>query len=142
MWKRLGTGVVEGVVVSVLVSALIHFLAPASEAVFAYGGALATGVLTGLVAGKPVWARLTLAEAAVKVVAGSFLATASLYGVRKWLPGVTVDLGPFGAGPLGSVPLASLSVIAIAVALVFEIDDRFGPDAAIGVPVDPSRRPE
>jgi hypothetical protein len=120
-------GVLSGSVVAGVTSS---FGVPPAPAV-AYAGAALAGVVTSLVAGKPVW-KNTASESSIKALAGTFLAMASLYGIRKWFLGVTLDLGSrFGAGALGDVPLGHLPLIAVAIALVFEVDDAFGADPTI-----------
>jgi hypothetical protein len=93
-------------------------------------------VLTGLVAGRPIWAKAAKIEGALKAVAGAFISVVVLYALRKWLPAVHVDLTAFGAGEgaIGSVPWVFLPATGVALALVLEIDDAFGAD-----PVPPRR---
>jgi len=132
MSNRVVVGVVLGLSSGATVAvALSFFGAPPEAPVVAYVGAALAGVLTSVVAGKAAW-KNSGSESSIKALAAAFLAMASLYGVRKWLPGVTLDLGSrFGAGALGDVPLGHLPLIAVAIALVFEIDDAFGADPTI-----------
>lgn len=98
-----------------------------STAPVVYGAAALTGATTGLVGGTPVWAGAAKLEAVLKAAVGTFLAVTVTYGVRKWLPGVSVDLGPsLGSGPVGEVPAVLLPLVAFAIALLLEVDDAFG----------------
>ena len=129
MFKRLIVGVGKGsAVAAIVVAALRALSANWSSVAVVYSASVVAGLLTGLVAGRPVWRRGSKLEASVKAVVGAFIATTTLFGIRKWLPHVEVDLGAFGRGPLGEVPAASLPIVASALALVFEIDHAFGPD--------------
>lgn len=131
MFKRLIVGVAEGfAVAAIVVAALRAVSADWSKVAVVYAATLALGLMTGLVAGRPVWRRGSKVEAAVKSVVGAFIAATTMFGIRKWLPHVKVDLGVYGQGPLGAVPTAALPLVASALALVFEIDDAFGPDPA------------
>jgi hypothetical protein len=131
MLKRLLVSLFEG---SITGGATAFVLSRVGEgnpaALLVYAAAALTGALTGLVAGKPIWARAAKLEGLLKSVAGAFMAVTVLFGMRKWLPGVTVDLGRFGAasGPIGSVAWVALPLIAIAISLVLEVDDAFGPE--------------
>jgi hypothetical protein len=65
---------------------------------------------------------------------GAFIATAAVYGARKWLQSVSFDLGPaLGSGSVGDLPAVLLPVIAVAIALLLEIDDAVGPHATAGL---------
>jgi hypothetical protein len=95
----------------------------------AYVMALVTGAATGLVAGKPIWAKDARIEAGLKAVAGAIVGTLAMFGVRQWL-GVSVDLGELGKGALGDLPLTALPMVATALALFFEIDNTGEPAKA------------
>lgn len=139
MLKRLVVSVAEGTVVGGLATMVLFWLGLEwSHVGVVYGGAALTGAATGLLAGKPFWAKSAKLEAILKASVGTFLAVTSMYGLRKWLPWVSLDLGrTFGAGSIGSLPMASLPVIATAIALLFEIDDAFGPRAVATRVVEP-----
>ena len=51
----------------------------------AYLGAALTGVLIGLVAGKPIWAKDAKIEAGMKAFVGALLATGLMYAARRFL---------------------------------------------------------
>lgn len=131
MLKRLVAAVLEGVLPGALVAFGLSKLG--LDATWAlYAAVAVVGVLTGLVAGRPVWARGAKTEALLKAVAGALIALVVLFGFRKWLPSVQVDLSAFGVGrgAIGSVPWAFLPSVGVALALVLEIDDAFGSDPA------------
>jgi hypothetical protein len=134
MLKRFIVAVVEGVSVGGGVAAGLGWAGLAFRGPsVVYGAALATGVLVGIVAGKPPWASSTTLPALLKGAVGAFLCPAIVYGARKWLPSVLLNLGPlFGSGPVGDLPRLLLPTTAIAIALLLEIDDAVGPHATIG----------
>jgi hypothetical protein len=97
--------------------------------------AAATGALTGLVAGKPIWASGGQIEAGLKAFFGALLAAGGLYAIRTWLP-VHVPLalvnymtmlhpGASADGELllGNLPGAFLPVIAAALGGLYELDN-------------------
>jgi hypothetical protein len=142
MLKRLVLGLVIGVVVggvaaAVLVSGL-HVLAFTGDfgALLAYGAAATTGALTGLVAGKPVWAADAKVEAGLKAFFGALLAAGAMFALRQWGQGWTLDLAPLhagGEGPIGALPAASLPLIAAVLGGLLELDNS---DAS----ADPAQR--
>jgi hypothetical protein len=129
MLKRLLAALFEGVVPGAAVAYALSRLGVETTATM-YAAVALVGVLTGLVAGRPIWARAAKTEGALKAVAGAFISVVVLYALRKWLPGVRVDLGALGAGalPIGSVPWVFLPAVGVALALVLEVDDAFGAD--------------
>jgi hypothetical protein len=138
MLRRLFFGVGEGLAVAlVVVLALRGLGADWSRSGVVYGASPAAGVLVGLVAGRPVWTPGAKLEALVKSIIGAFIAATTMFGVRKWLPHVKVDLAALGAGVLGDVPAASIPIVTCALALVFEMDDAFGP--RVHVPAEPPK---
>jgi len=132
MLKRLLVSLFEGSVTGAATAFALSRLGQGTQgtpaALLVYAAAAVMGTLTGLVAGKPIWARAAKLEGLLKAVAGAFMAVTVLFGMRKWLPGVTVDLTRFGAGsgPIGSVAWVALPLIAVAISLVLEFDDAFG----------------
>jgi hypothetical protein len=128
MLKRLILGLVIGAVVGALVAAgatalLGTALAPMGP-FFAFALAAATGVLTGLVAGKPIWARGGQIEAGLKAFFGALLAAAGMYAVRTWLL-VDVDLTIAHAGHdlVGNLPGAALPLIGAVLGGLYELDN-------------------
>ena len=126
MLGRLIVGAVLGVLVGLGVAAALikglGIVAPA--AIIAYALAAATGALTGLVAGKPIWASGGKIEAGLKAVFGALLAAGALFALRTWVP-TAVDLTRFGAGAgaLGELPAAALPVIAGVLGAFFGLDN-------------------
>lgn len=95
-------------------------------ALLAFGAAAVTGVLTGLVAGKPIWAHGASIEAGLKAFFGAMLAAFGMFALRKWAAGVHLDLTAMrvgGAGSLGELPMASLPLIGMALGALFEVDN-------------------
>ena len=131
MLKRLLAALLEGVIPGAAVAYGLGRLGLQTP-VTMYAAVAVVGVLTGLVAGRPIWARAAKTEAALKAAAGAFISVVVLYALRKWLPAVHVDLTAFGggAGAVGSVPSVFLPAVGVALALVLEIDDAFGTDPA------------
>jgi hypothetical protein len=136
MLKRLALGVLEGAAPGLLVALVAEQVGQGWGGAVAYLAAAAVGVATGLVAGKPFWAPGAKVESLLKAVSGAFLALVVMYGVRKWLGGVVLELSAIGAGAgaLGDLPRVVLPVTGVAIAFVLEIDDRFGADAGASLP--------
>lgn len=99
-------------------------------AIPAYLLALLTGALTGLVAGKPIWAAQAKLEAGLKAFAGALLAAAGMFALRRWV-GMSVDLEAFGAGTgtLGELSATSLPLISAVLGMLFELDNTPSPEA-------------
>ena len=71
-------GIVKGLIVGALVGfGLVKLGFPAPIAVVAYLAAAFAGVLIGLVAGKPIWAKDAKIEAGMKAFVGALLAAGS-----------------------------------------------------------------
>ena len=132
MLKRLIVGLILGTVIGAVVAAvLVQGLGMAlfSNAAFAYLAAAATGVITGLVAGKPIWSADGKIEAGLKAFFGVLLALGGMFALRTWA-NVHLDLSMLkaGEGALGSLPAASLPIIAAVLAGFYEIDNSPSPD--------------
>lgn len=130
MLKRLVFALLEGALPGAAAAFALSELGGGSSALAMYAAAAVVGVATGLLAGRPIWAKSAKVEGLLKAVAGLFISVTVLFGVRKWLPGVSVDLGAFGAGagPVGDLPWVILPAIGVALAIVLEIDDAIGAD--------------
>lgn len=127
MLKRLIVGLILGTVIGAVVAAvLVQGLGMAlfSNAAFAYLAAAATGVITGLVAGKPIWSADGKIEAGLKAFFGVLLALGGMFALRTWA-NVHLDLSMLkaGDGALGNLPAASLPIIAAVLAGFYEIDN-------------------
>jgi hypothetical protein len=133
MLRRLIAGMVVGLFVGGALGAGLarligtSFLLPGGVFV-ALGAAALVGVLTGLVAGKPIWAEGAKVEAGLKAFVGALLGAGAMLALRRWggdFPGPEW-LG--GTAPLGQLPEVSLPLIAAALGALFGLDNV--PDAA------------
>jgi hypothetical protein len=127
--KRLVVGLLLGaivgaVVAAVLVQGLGMWSFAVSGAVFAYLAAAVTGVLTGLVAGKPIWAADGKIEAGLKAFFGALLSLGAMFALRTWVK-VELDLTALkaGVGNVGDLPAASLPLLAAVLGGFFELDN-------------------
>jgi hypothetical protein len=138
MVKRTVLGLVKGLLIGGLVALLlIEGLGVVTfGTVLAYAFALLTGVLAGLLAGKPIWARGARVEAGLKAIAGALLAVGMMFALRRWVV-YSLDLTALGigSGVIGQLPAISLPVIATVLAVVFELDNTPG-----GEDLDTARR--
>src|SRR5262245_32163770 len=112
MLRRLLIGLVLGLVLGGLVAfGVIRGLGILAfeSGVLAYLFAVLTGALTGLVAGKPIWASGAKIEAGLKAFFGVLLGAGAMVVLRNWV-NPSVDLSAIGAsqGPaaLGHLPAA------------------------------------
>jgi opacity protein-like surface antigen len=135
MLKRLILGLVIGMLVgaaaaAALVSGLhVETFTGDLGPLIAYGAAAATGVLTGLVAGKPIWASDARIEAGLKAFFGALLAAGGMFALRQWAQGWSLDLSALHAGgpaPVGALPAASLPLIGLVLGGFFELDNSGG----------------
>ena len=132
MLRRLFTGLVLGLIVgAALAAALIAGLKATTfegtgGAVLGYLTAALSGVLTGFIAGKPIWASGAKPEAGLKAFFGALLGAGAMFGLRQWAGGWALDLSAIGAGGPASVaalPAASLPLIAAVLGGLFELDN-------------------
>lgn len=137
MLGRLLIGLVKGLLVGALVGfglAKLGFAAPI--AVVAYLGAAVAGVLTGLVAGKPIWAKDAKIEAGMKAFVGALLAAGLMYAARRFLTmPLPIALGELGganaslgeaagsAGTIGGLAMTSLASVAGLLGGFYEVDN-------------------
>jgi hypothetical protein len=139
MLGRLLLGIVKGILVGGLVGfglAKLGFVAPG--AIIAYLAAAATGVLIGLVAGKPIWAKDAKIEAGMKAFVGALLGAGLMFAARKWLTfPLPVSLGPLSEaneslgetvrnGTVGGLALTSLAAVAAVLGGFYEADNTPG----------------
>jgi hypothetical protein len=126
MLKRLIVGLLLGAIVGGVVAAvLVQGLGMMTfSPVFAYLAAAVTGVLTGLVAGKPIWSADGKIEAGLKAFFGALLSLGAMFAIRTWAK-VEVDLSSLHAGKdfIGNLPAASLPIVAAVLAGFFELDN-------------------
>lgn len=135
MVKRLFVGLFLGAVIGAIVAAslvqglgLTVFDASVLGPTSAYLAAAVTGVLTGLVAGKPIWSADGKIEAGLKAFFGGLLALGGMFALRMWVH-ADADLSQLkaGAGELGHLPATSLPLIAAVLAMFFEADNSDAP---------------
>ncbi|MBX3215286.1 MAG: hypothetical protein KF850_24840 [Labilithrix sp.] len=139
MLKRLLVGLFLGAVVgAILAAALVQGLGVMTfdgsvlGAAGAYLAAAITGVVTGLVAGKPIWSADGKIEAGLKAFFGALIALGGMFALRQWVH-VDVDLTALkasdGAAEIGQLPAVSLPLIAAVLAGFFELDNTGDKDA-------------
>ena len=128
MLKRLIVGLVLGTIIGAVVAAVLvqglGWAAGFPYPVFAYLAAAATGVLTGLVAGKPIWSADGKIEAGLKAFFGVLLGLGGMFALRTWAK-IDLDMTALKAGhdELGQLPAASLPLIAAILAGFYELDN-------------------
>jgi hypothetical protein len=133
MLKRLIVGLFLGAVVGAILAAVlvqglgvVSFDTWALGAAGAYLSAAVTGLVTGLVAGKPIWSADGKMEAGLKAFFGGLLALGGMFVLRQWVH-TTVDLtamkASFGPAEIGQLPAVSLPIIAAVLAGFFELDN-------------------
>ncbi len=132
MLRRLFIGLVLGLIIGGLAAAV--FVAGLKVLVFEGAGGLAlaylavsiVGAVTGLIAGKPIWASDAKVEAGLKAVFGALLGAGAMFALRQWASSWTADLSFLGAGgpaAIGALPAASLPLIAATLGALFELDN-------------------
>jgi hypothetical protein len=145
MLRRLFIGLTLGLAAGALLAAgLVAGLKVASfdgagGVVLAYAAAAIAGVLTGLVAGKPIWAPSAKVEAGLKAFFGALLGAGAMFALRQWASPWTADLSALGAGrgAVGALPAASLPLIGAVLGALFELDNT---GDATGKETQPQRK--
>lgn len=145
MLGRLLIGIVKGLIVGGLLGfgmAKLGFAAPG--AVVAYLAAALTGVLVGLIAGKPIWAKDAKIEAGMKAFVGALLGAGLMFVARRWLTmPVPVPLGELGGpngsldelarnGTFGGLAITSLAAIAALLGGFYEADNTPSDEGSSG----------
>jgi hypothetical protein len=131
MVRRLFVGLIVGLFVGCVVAAgvvgglRIHEFSGTPGAVLGYLGAALTGLLTGLVAGKPVWATDAKIEAGLKAFFGAAIGAGLMFALRQWGGAFQPDLSFIGAGhgAVGDLPAASFPLVAAVLGAFFELDN-------------------
>jgi hypothetical protein len=153
MLRRLILGMVVGLLVGGALAAgfarLIgtSFLLPGGFFI-ALGTAALVGALTGVVAGKPIWAEGAKVEAGLKAFVGALLGAGAMFALRRWGGEFSGPEWLGGTAPLGQLPAVSLPLIAAALGALFGLDnvpDAAQPPGAVGprkrvAPAAPTRR--
>jgi hypothetical protein len=141
MLRRLFVGLILGLIVGGLAAAALvgglhwaYFAPSAGGAAMAYLAAALTGVLTGLVAGKPIWASGAKIEAGLKAFFGALVGAGLMFVLRQWIhvaPGMEM-LAPgepteiVRDATLGQLPVVALPLIAAVLGGFFELDNTGG----------------
>jgi len=139
MLGRLLIGIVKGLVVGGLLGfGLVKLGMALPGVVIAYLAAAVTGVVIGLVAGKPIWAKDAKIEAGAKAVVGALLGIGLMAAARHWLtmalPVALPNLAPEGA-TLGGFAMTSLAAIAALLGGFYDADnDSSGEEEAQTAP--------
>ena len=135
MVRRLIFGLVLGLIVGVVLAAGLVRLGLGSFAdgggvAVAYLAAAAAGALTGMVAGKPIWASGAKVEGGLKALFGGLMGVGAMFALRQWATGFDVNLSFVGGGgpsPVGELPAASLPLIAAVLGGLFGLDNTASP---------------
>ena len=132
MLVRLLLGILKGIVLGGLLGfGLAKLGFPAPGALLAYPAAALTGILVGLVAGKPIWAADGRIEAGLKAGFGALLGLGLMFALRKWvsvpLPFQVAGLTAEGA-TLGGTALTSLALIGALLGGFYDADNTPEPE--------------
>ncbi len=136
MLARLLIGLVKGLLVgSLLGLGLVKLGEPVLDSsVVAYLAAAVTGILTGLVAGKPIWAKDAKIEAGTKAAVGAVLGLGLMVAVRHWLFAMPIPLQLGSLAPehatIGGFAMTALAAIAGVLGGFYEADNDAPPEEA------------
>jgi hypothetical protein len=130
MLGRLLIGLVKGLLIGALLGfGLAKLGLGAPIALIAYPAAALCGVLVGLVAGKPIWAKDAKIEAGMKAFVGAILGAGLMFAARKWLT-MEVALPLQGlveakaaSGAIGMLAITSLAMITAVLGGFYEADN-------------------
>jgi hypothetical protein len=133
MFARLIVGILKGLVVGGLVGfGLLKLgvgLFVGGWAILAYIAAALTGVVVGLIAGKPIWAKDAKIEAGMKAFVGALLGAGLMFGLKKLqLPLADSALSAFGVmtkdpQTLATFPITALAMVAAVLGGFYEADN-------------------
>lgn len=143
MLGRLFVGILKGLVLGGLIGfGLVKLGMAFPGAVVAYIAAAVTGILIGLIAGKPIWAKDARIEAGMKAAVGAVLGLGLMFAARKWLTmpvpagllSVTHATAPAeaGTGTLGHFGMTALAAIAAVLGGFYDADNTPEPEKAEG----------
>lgn len=136
MFARLIVGILKGLVVGGLIGfGLVKLgvgLFVGGWAILAYIAAAVTGIVVGLIAGKPIWAKDAKIEAGMKAFVGALLGAGLMFGLGKLaLPLSTSVPAAFGVmtkdATLAMFPITALAMVAAVLGGFYEADNT--PDA-------------
>jgi hypothetical protein len=136
MLKRLLVGLFLGLVIGGALAAVLIkglslplFASGTGGAALAYLFAAVTGVVVGLVAGKPIWASGGQIEAGLKAFFGALLGAGAMFALRRFVT-TPIDLSAIsaGAGAIGELPALTLPIIAAVLGGFYELDNTPEPE--------------
>lgn len=143
MIGRLLLGLLKGILVGGLFGfgiANIPGLA-APGAVAHYLLAAAAGVLVGLVAGKPIWAKDAKIEAGMKALVGAVIGAGLMFAVRRWMtvpfpdvaalakftvPNTSLGESAGSHGTIGGLALTSFALVTGVLGMFYDADNTPG----------------
>jgi hypothetical protein len=147
MLGRLIVGILKGLIVGGLIGfGLLKLGFAVLPLWLAYIAAPIAGVIIGLIAGKPIWAKDAKIEAGMKALVGALLGAGLMFAARKWLtmplvlpPAATDALGATDqllraqadgrAATLGTFAMTSLAMIAAVLGGFYDADNTPGAEA-------------
>jgi hypothetical protein len=146
MLGRLIVGIIKGLIVGGLIGfGLLKLGFAVMPQVLAYVAAAVTGVVIGLVAGKPIWAKDAKIEAGMKAFVGALLGAGLMFAVIKWLNmplmlpeaatnalGATKQIKDAGGATLATFSMTSLAMIAAVLGGFYDADNTPEPEADKG----------
>lgn len=136
MLARLFVGIIKGLLVGTLLGfgvLQLNLAWAVMPAWLAYIAAPLAGVVVGLIAGKPIWAKDAKIEAGMKATVGAILGAGLMFVARTYL---TMALPAFALKALaittpvalGMFPMASLAIIAALLGGFYEADNTPEPE--------------
>ncbi|MEZ4300099.1 MAG: hypothetical protein R3B70_34445 [Polyangiaceae bacterium] len=138
MLARLLVGILKGLVLGALLGfGLVKLGMAVPGAVVAYIAAAVTGILIGLVAGKPIWAKDARIEAGMKAGVGALLGVGLMFAARRWLTMPVPDglltltkatVAEGTTATLGGFSMTSLAAIAALLGGFYDADNTPEPD--------------
>lgn len=137
MLGRLIVGILKGLVVGGLIGfGLLKLGFAVLPAWLAYIAAAVTGVVIGLIAGKPIWAKDAKIEAGMKAGVGALLGAGLMFAARKWLTmylptDLLSQIGVMTKSEtiqLGYFPITSLATIAAVLGGFYDADNTPSPE--------------
>jgi len=136
-------GILKGIIVGGLLGfGLVKLGFAVPPAWIAYIAASVAGVVIGLIAGKPIWAKDAKIEAGMKAFVGALLGAGLMFAVRKWInvPLMLPDpaVKALGAGPaieaskqaltMGTFAMTSLAMVAAVLGGFYDADNTPEPE--------------
>ena len=130
MLKRLGFGLIKGLIVGGAIGAAFHFGLGVTTAtgLIAYLIAMGTGATTGVLTGKPPWRHSAWIESLLKAGAGLGVGALAYWAATKWASfGLPLELpGVDAATPWTEVVLAFTAAIGTTFGALVELDNNDG----------------